>query len=1248
VLENCSNLIDCESLLSPRVQEISLLGQIVLLEDDFNKLGNLISKVMEEFDPPIGTAALYEIAPTSFCCFLVWTGILNYQAGDYWSSVHKLAKLPKLPIWQTRWGELFLRYLQTRSLPTFSDVGGHRYVTPILAHGGIPDYCLADFFKNLLFPIISGRLGMDLTDAEEILQEWQDFSALFMFTDKPVRRFLLHGGKAAADFLSRCIEMAQRTYEEGEVPGIDEIGIPPRIVQRFELWWQSAPGKVYPRQRGPHFRRPIIFLAPEFGEIYVQIPQQTIENDADGIPLRVEIIEGREKTTQQVLRCYERNGLIETEEAQNRLLSAAEKYELRLLRGNSILRTWSFSGITKERPWVAFEGGTKRIIQNEELPQAPVWLIFPKAWSISCESTIIEKGQEFYGNWSKYQVCLVDITPLKEIRLFDEEGSSITIPIASEKTSEAELVGGDLLPGGLCEGGPIYTSPPSLRIPSAEQLSRWRLSIVPQGNTTLETRRDHSLADIKTCYIDEKVIEIPLSEKGVLGSDVAGRFLIRLRGPLGKDTRHHIAILPGIKANFDKPIYVPIFEKAPDAKLIIETDSNKNILVEPPCDLIDQLNGHWFVKVPETESRARCTFFIEGPGSRRAEVPISFQVPRLLFSIQGLKEQSIWQWSNVPIEIPLEQLEESDEIFFLVETHGLAKGRATIALHGSNQEIPQLINKGKVRFDLKRFSDTVKALEQPVTYFYLNIESIGTSLKNIPALLLRTQWVVGQLDNDQETRDGYRFIILSWTDKGRVRNRVARLWRVWQPWVLPVQLNIPDGKSEILIEQPKTDLPPGQYHIEFSITDPWIGTPPVGLPPELDGKRVFELFIGDDDERLNYQTNLGKTFQTKLEQLAQQRSTKIKNLGEEINRISLEEPLTEIDLQAMAALLVSWLPESGVHADHVGKLWRHILWLHNHRLGDHSFAVRFLINLAIFAKDRAMSVKERAKRLCLLIGLTQTRLNAGPLNVDESERNAVWDLWHPLGLFLELSCPGSQEPDRLSTILTRVFGEIPLKDILNWHKVESVEWASECSGSFSECLSCRLVTARQCNKQFELNYSQDYYGGNETNNLDLLIAKEEEDLRQILGSLQLYPVGLLHKDAYVDSIANWVLLMKREDSYFSHHHWVSNHLNLCKTSLAETFKLEGLNLLANTLWRRLPKDHQNEICGVPFVIGSISLIQRLMANGLHHPLGWEEWKQLGTRAYYVAPQLYEHDLCLFDLSLKFINRSNQVSWSMKA
>jgi len=165
MIEECEDILECENKLSPIIQEISLLGEISLSVEEVDKLGTFIKEQISD-DIQKGTKFLKNEAPTCIACFLVWKGILDYRGGDYWSAVKDSVGLSD-PNWQGKWGKIFIDFLESNRLPSFDIKGAHRYVTPLLMHGMIPNSYLYEYFKKILCPMVERELT-DPTDHTEI------------------------------------------------------------------------------------------------------------------------------------------------------------------------------------------------------------------------------------------------------------------------------------------------------------------------------------------------------------------------------------------------------------------------------------------------------------------------------------------------------------------------------------------------------------------------------------------------------------------------------------------------------------------------------------------------------------------------------------------------------------------------------------------------------------------------------------------------------------------------------------------------------------------------------------------------------------------------------------------------------------------------------------------------------------------------------------------------------------------------
>ena len=175
MLENCRELFDCEKILAEKLKQVDYIRKLKLTHDDFSILDQMIkAKTIKDQDG--GLAFLKGITPIALSYLLVLHGSQYYIEGAYWESV-----LQKLGLDDTMKNRLilshtFLRVLKNNShLAAPNITGAHRYVTPILLHGGIPLVCLPQFFDE----IVDKYVQNNITDEELVRSEVRELRKNF-------------------------------------------------------------------------------------------------------------------------------------------------------------------------------------------------------------------------------------------------------------------------------------------------------------------------------------------------------------------------------------------------------------------------------------------------------------------------------------------------------------------------------------------------------------------------------------------------------------------------------------------------------------------------------------------------------------------------------------------------------------------------------------------------------------------------------------------------------------------------------------------------------------------------------------------------------------------------------------------------------------------------------------------------------------------------------------------------------------
>lgn len=200
--------------------------------------------------------------PTLTAMMTVGVGVYFYNQGDFWREFPGLDS----PADRSRWGQKFEEFLiRHNSLETFRavrDEGGHRYVAPILAHGGIPQSCLSDFFSLVT------RYGDREQSGRDLIEGLKGSQGKLVQTDQPVQRFIKYGGEVAEEFLSRFLALWQY-YERGDMAA--KCGLPDRVVEEFSAWWPEH--RPRSRESSKRMSRPELRIEPSGLGVFLYLPR---------------------------------------------------------------------------------------------------------------------------------------------------------------------------------------------------------------------------------------------------------------------------------------------------------------------------------------------------------------------------------------------------------------------------------------------------------------------------------------------------------------------------------------------------------------------------------------------------------------------------------------------------------------------------------------------------------------------------------------------------------------------------------------------------------------------------------------------------------------------------------------------------------------------------------------------------------------------------------------------------------------
>lgn len=874
-----TGLKDWEGWLAPQVRQVELLGEIPITADECAQLGKTIGLRVKGLGHSRALRILEDNYPCALAVYLVAQGIYGYRGGDYWSEVIEVTNLKRAYAWQV--GQAFEVILEEMGLPLFYDMReeAHRYVSLILAHGGIPNYCLPDFFKNMLQPSVLRIQYADMS-AAELIDEWSWRSSVQYFTDKPVIRFLVYGDRVAWDFVERCREMAWEYLDSGLVPDGDQVGLPERVVEAYRQWIAEQGAEQVERETGDRWRlrKPDVLVDPWGEGVYLALPPQQVPatevyadvfwqvkagDETHVLPVRVRRTGFDWKTTEESLP----------------LRQPAETFAVSLLANGQAKNTWRYQGLDDKHPLLVFdaERGTLQRL-SYSLPARRLGLLYRAqlALHVEGEAHLVEEWPRMPWGWAGFRGQTWDLGGADHFNLGEDGHEILTVMLRpDEAKQQPALEGGSLLsPEKVGVRAPVYEGPPpSVRIPLTgrrhldEELVRWRLTAQNKWAASPSLKLTETLADLRSrLVIHEGYVDLPLHHPSLLGERPFGSYLVRLRGPLGRGAEFTLRVVPHLAITGHEELYLPDAQSGPTpATLHIETLSGYHLECEGvggACrvEAANQQGNRWQYRaaVDSDVTEVELTLVQRLPSGDTVRVPVTVPIRRLrwaLVSDQTAVERR--DWTGRIVKVPVDALLQSEAPCLLVDLptgkmDQVHLGLRLVDIDGTVLQvadpIPLPAGQRLLRFDLAAFLDTIQSSRSPV----LRLELEGRGLPGVPEsprwpVLSLTQSLIVEDVKLKVRRAGKRPVFqLHWLESTPLRNRHVRFWPLWRPWDPVFEQAIPDtAVGEFEFEAPPDQLRSGKYRVEFLVVDPWVLQTPQRPPKDAPGAVDVSLIPAD-------------------------------------------------------------------------------------------------------------------------------------------------------------------------------------------------------------------------------------------------------------------------------------------------------------------------------------------------------------------------------------------------------------------
>ena len=847
-MDDVKALEQYERELKETIASVTLLGQLGYDAADLEQLRRVLRPLLAG-SVPNGLDEAGRRYPLTFALYLVLEGLYQYTGGDYWTGPREALSITGN--YTKGAGDKFRGALRAAGLPTFENLGGHINVAPILAHGGIPNYCLDDFFGLLNW----AERHRPAVDVPTLMDEWAT-EGFRVTLDRPAQRFLQHGGDMAEEFVERCLALLREDTDP------ESLDLPARVLEQYGAWLNEHPA----REKGQsdyHLTRPRLICDPYGEGIAIILPPVFYATGKAPAGLVWQIVAGerrREEATwrRQLGRETEfspRNPVVN-------ILTVAPTYTVAVVAGGVPLQSWTLPG-PADPPLLAFDADSGKLLDDSRRDnKAEYWitpgerlLVFPRGWSARPDEGARKRIEQpdSGGDWSSFTFETWTLKPDGRVDLLGPDGQCATFRARNDPPPARPWLDGEpLIASGVDERYALYAGrPPLLCIPpgrGAHAPAKWRITITPVGAADPPTLRAFSLADLpQHCVMLDGHVLLSLDAPELLGPAPMGEFHIHLRGPYGRKAEFYVRFAPGLRFEQDPPLYLTL-DDAPTRFRIAHAagfelralTSDVTFAPATPAgtDPTAATSGT-LVVAPE---RTRVPLRLEArplPGSLAPAPAVEFELPvhRLRIGLAEPERPDDFRWATTPLRLHPAALDAPHSALLradlppLPDAPPLPVGWRLAALDGRvlRETQPRPASRHP-QTGLAEWLDTFHHEGDAVLLQLVVIDGAETVIdvvRLLPTLELgrvMTEWAVDGTGSK---------LSLVWKAAAPIRNRQARLWPVDRPWVTaPIILPVPDEASDFAewSLSPRALLP-GEYLAEMIVHDPWDISAPVRPAP---------------------------------------------------------------------------------------------------------------------------------------------------------------------------------------------------------------------------------------------------------------------------------------------------------------------------------------------------------------------------------------------------------------------------------
>lgn len=768
-------------------------GRHVVLEIGVDaELHERVTRVLEPVVRYMSASSVARTFPALVVTYLTGHAIYHYRGG-IWGTID-------IDGVNHEWGQLFFKATQQLKLESFDELvareSAQRHVSRIVAHGGIPAYCVGDLFRLIFHDV------KYVGSAVEMIARWRARKSTFVGIDVPVPRFFLYGGDLAVDFLDRCLDVVRHDAMTGTLPAPEDVGLPAYVLVRYgTLPRDEGRRRLAARTRGRKFAKPFVEIDAWSGNGPVLV-LPAIDGDGEWVA-RFDGLQRVPTTSRDTIRVP---------------LPPSVHWEIDLEVDDTQFE-WTIAA-GGEAKLLCFDSLSGRLLNSDgELRAAEAIVMTPAAVTLEASRvgeqgpvTVLEELPFLLGAWNAWRARRLDLIGVDALITTSQSRAWRTVvrPPAGRPEVVTESVPSVRSRAGL----PVFAACPMVRLPIGTDPSLWSVRTTSDGRLGSPTAASN-LIDSTTGLLDvARVVPADATMVDLL-----------VRGPMGDALRIDFCIVPGLRVRRPESVLFP----ADEATVVIAADVGR---FAGSAALSEQ------ARVPHD----RGDMIFEWQGAQGA-VDLVVGIPRLVW---GVAYDNQIRLSTDQVKLVVSDVLDGTATAVSIAA-GLPLEHAALELWSGSTALAvdghPTSPSGRWTFSLDRFADALRVNDETTFELKLRVGSRSTVVAALRATLeIANLKVHSRLDGDF-TRVDLEF------DEGRaVKHRVVRLWPRYRPWKGFIQEPIPDTNVGHASIDRYGELPPGPYTVELGIDDGW-GTPP-SRPPR--GPNTAEIDIGTADEVADY------------------------------------------------------------------------------------------------------------------------------------------------------------------------------------------------------------------------------------------------------------------------------------------------------------------------------------------------------------------------------------------------------------